>query len=566
MITNTSPSLEQLLVERGALSADQLQAAAAKQQTTGGKLRDILLEMGVVSEDELLAAVSLQTGIPHLSLAETAAGLRRVTDCFPLKFMQQYKFFPSRLEDGVLSVVMSDPGDVDTIDSLRLQSGCEVKVFLGSAREILKALDEYYGPSSSMDRIIRDIADGHEPSEEAAEDIAQLKDLAAEAPVIRLVNMLISRAVEARASDIHIEPFEKALRVRFRVDGVLLDAESPPRRLQAAIISRIKVLARINIAERRLPQDGRIRMEVGGKDLDIRVSTIPTIHGESVVMRLLDRSSVLLGLAELGFPSEARDRFEALIRSPHGILLVTGPTGAGKTTTLYAALRQINTVEKKVITIEDPVEYQLEGVNQIQVKPKIGLTFASGLRHIVRQDPDVILVGEIRDKETAEIAIHAALTGHLVLSTLHTNDAAGAITRLLDMGIEDYLVSSTLLAVLAQRLVRQICSACKTPVVLGEEAQREFRAPLVATGGLSAFRGEGCPACAGTGYFGRLGLFEFLVLDGNLQRLILKKADANAIRAEAVKQGMKTLWQDGWEKIAAGVTTCGEVVRVTRDS
>jgi general secretion pathway protein E len=556
MITNTSPSLEQLLVERGALSADQLQAAAAKQQITGDRLRDILLEMGVASEDELLAAVSLQTGIPYVSLTQAAAGLRKVTDAFPLKFMQEYKVFPLRLEGGVLSVVMSDPGDVDTLDSLRLQSGCELKVYLGSEQEILKALNDYYGPSSSMDRIVQDITDGPEAGEEGAEDIAQLKDLAAEAPVIRLVNMLISRAVEARASDIHIEPFEKALRVRFRVDGVLLDAESPPRRLQAAIISRVKVLAKINIAERRLPQDGRIRMEVGGKDLDIRVSTIPTIYGESVVMRLLDRSSVLLGLEELGFPPEAQQRFETLIRRPHGILLVTGPTGAGKTTTLYAALRQINTVEKKVITIEDPVEYQLEGVNQIQVKPKIGLTFASGLRHIVRQDPDVILVGEIRDRETAEIAIHAALTGHLVLTTLHTNDAAGAITRLLDMGIEDYL---------AQRLVRKVCSACKTPYVPEEKLWRHLKAPTAGSGGMRLFRGEGCAACVGTGYLGRLGIYELLVVEEELQRLILQKADANAIRAEAVKQGMQTMWQAGWKKVTAGVTTYEEVVRVIQE-
>ena len=564
MATNTSPPLEQLLIERGVLSAEQLQAAVTRQRTAGGQLREILLEMGVLSEEELLATLSLQTGIPHLSLTEATAGLRKVTDAFPLAFMQQYKVFPLRLEGGVLSVLMSDPGDVHTLDSLRLQSGCEVKAYLGSEREILKALDEYYGPSSSMDRIVQDITDGAEAGEDGGEDVAQLKDLAAEAPVIRLVNMLISRAVEARASDIHIEPFEKALRVRFRVDGVLLDAEAPPRRLQAAVISRVKVLAKINIAERRLPQDGRIRMEVGGKELDIRVSTIPTIYGESVVMRLLDRSSVRLGLDDLGFSPEAQQRFEALVRRPHGIILVTGPTGAGKTTTLYAALRQINSVEKKVITIEDPVEYQLEGVNQIQVKPKIGLTFASGLRHIVRQDPDVILVGEIRDRETAEIAIHAALTGHLVLSTLHTNDAAGAITRLLDMGIEDYLVSSTLLAVLAQRLVRKICPSCKASYVPAETLWRDLKAPAV-TDGMRLFRGEGCGGCAGTGYFGRLGIYEFLVIEEKLQRLILQKTDANAIRAEAVKQGMTTLWQDGWNKVAAGITTYEEVARVTQD-
>jgi len=548
------------------VTADALRASVARQQLDGGRLGQILLDMGLVSEGDLAEAVSLRLGVPYVSLADSSLSLRRVTDAFPLKFMQQYKFFPLKAENGVLSVVMSEPTDVVTLDSIRFQSGSEVRVCLGLEQEILKALDEHYGPSSSMERIVQDIQDGGDSAEDGSrEDIAQLKDLAAEAPVIRLVNLLISKAVEARASDIHLEPFEKTLRVRYRIDGVLLDAQSPPKRLQAAIISRVKILARINIAERRLPQDGRIRMDVAGKELDIRVSTIPTIYGESVVMRLLDRASVLLGLEDLGFPPEAQHRFEALVRRPHGIILVTGPTGAGKTTTLYAALRQINTVEKKVITVEDPVEYQLEGVNQIQVKPKIGLTFASGLRHIVRQDPDVILVGEIRDKETAEIAIHAALTGHLVLSTLHTNDAAGAVTRLLDMGIEDYLVSSTLLAVMAQRLVRQICAACKTPCLPEEGIRREFRAPVVPAGDLRTFRGEGCAACAGTGYLGRTGIFELLVLDEELQRLILKKADANAIRAEAVKQGMTTLWQNGWEKVAAGVTTYEEVARVTQE-
>ena len=558
-------SLEEILLERGSLTPEQLHGALARQREEGGQLGRTLLQMGLVSEDELLEAQSLRLGIPYVSLADSSLVLQRATESFPLKFMQQYKFFPLKLENGILSVVMSDPTDVETLDSIRLQSGCEAEVCLGSEREILKALDVFYGPSSSMQRIIQDIREEGESSDEGREDIAQLQDLASEAPVIRLVNHLISKAVEARASDIHIEPFEKTLRVRYRVDGVLLDTESPPMRLQAAVISRIKVLAKINIAERRLPQDGRIRMEVSGKSLDIRVSTIPTIFGESVVMRLLDRSGVLPGLDELGFPSQAQQRFEALVRKPHGIILVTGPTGSGKTTTLYATLRQISTVDKKVITIEDPVEYQLEGVNQIQVKPKIGLTFASGLRHIVRQDPDVILVGEIRDRETAEIAIHAALTGHLVLSTLHTNDAAGAITRLLDMGIEDYLVSSTLLAVMAQRLVRQICSACKTPFLLEEKAWQELRAPSVGAGGLRLFRGEGCPACNGTGYYGRTGIFELLILEDELQRLILKKSDANTIRGEAVKQGMRTLWQDGWEKVAAGITTYEEVLRVTRE-
>jgi general secretion pathway protein E len=477
--------------------------------------------------------------------------------------MQQYKFFPVALADGGLTVAMADPGDMETLDCIRLQSGCEVKVLLAGEQEILGALDEHYGAAASIDRIVQDMDEQEDTSEEMTEDVAQLKDLASEAPVIRVVNLLIARAAEARASDIHIEPFEQSLRVRYRIDGVLVNAESPPKRLQAAVVSRIKLMARMNIAERRLPQDGRIRTEAGAGDVDIRVSTIPTIYGESVVMRLLDRTSVLPELAGLGFPAAAGGRFEELIQRPHGIILVTGPTGSGKTTTLYAALKTINAVERKIITVEDPVEYQLDGVTQIQVKPRIGLTFASGLRHIVRQDPDVILVGEIRDKETAEIAIHAALTGHLVLSTLHTNDAAGAITRLLDMGIENYLVSSTVLAVLAQRLVRRICGACKAPYAAAADVLRDLPPE---TQNAPIYRGAGCPACNSTGYAGRQGIFELLVLDETLQRLVLARGDAGSIRAEAVRLGMTTLWQDGWAKVTAGVTTPDEVLRVTREA
>jgi general secretion pathway protein E len=492
---------------------------------------------------------------------------------FPLKFMKQHRFVPLMLADGRISVLMSDPADVDTLDSkpqtdgvqridpadvdtldsIRLRLGGDVQVQRASDAEILAMLEQQGGPASSMQWILGDLEHGGAAREDSEDDATHLQDLATEAPVIRLVNLLMAKAVERRASDIHVEPFEARLRVRYRIDGVLVDVEAPPKRLQAAIVSRIKLMARMNIAERRLPQDGRIRVELEGRDLDLRVSTIPTVHGESLVMRLLDRASVRLGLDELGFPAEAQQRFESLIAQPHGIILVTGPTGSGKTTTLYAALRALNSSEKKIITIEDPVEYQLEGVNQIHVKPKIGLTFATGLRHIVRQDPDVILVGEIRDRETADIAIHAALTGHLVLSTLHTNDAAGAITRLLDMGLEDYLVSSTLLAVLAQRLVRSICRECAPAPPAPAEPRRGPR------------EGEACPACGGSGYFGRTGIFELLVMDEAMQRLILGKADANAIRAAAVAHGMETLWENGRRKMLAGLTTLEEIARVTRE-
>jgi type II secretion system protein E len=388
--------------------------------------------------------------------------------------------------------------------------------------------------------------------------------MAFDAPVVRLVNLLIENAIKANASDVHIEPFEDTLRVRYRIDGVLFDAETPPKRLRAAITSRIKIMAELNIAERRLPQDGRIRMGLEGRRLDIRVSTIPTLHGESIVMRILDRAAILLPLERLGFDERTRQLIEHIIRLPHGMLLVTGPTGSGKTTTLYAALDKINSPEKKIITIEDPVEYQLRGVNQIQVKPKIGLTFASGLRHIVRQDPDIIMVGEIRDQETADIAIHAALTGHFVFSTLHTNDAPGAVTRLLDMGLEPYLVASVLEGVLAQRLVRLVCQACRTPY---HPEVTDLRAMGVehVPAGAQLVRGVGCSECRGTGYRGRTGIYEFMRLSEDLRSLALRKAPGHELRQHAIAAGMTTLRQDGWSKCCMGLTSVEEVLRVTHE-
>ncbi len=412
-----------------------------------------------------------------------------------------------------------------------------------------------------MQKIVEGMGSVDEGEQE--EDITQLRDMAFEAPVVRLVNLLIEDAVNAEASDIHIEPSEESLRVRYRIDGILYDLEAPPRRLQAAVTSRIKLMAELNIAERRLPQDGRIRMTLSGRRVDIRVSSIPTIHGESIVMRLLDRSSVFMPFDKLGFSPETSALFDKLINQPNKILLVTGPTGSGKTTTLYAALDKINAPEKKIITIEDPVEYQLKGINQIAVRPKIGLTFAGGLRHIVRQDPDVIMVGEIRDLETAEIAIHAALTGHLVFSTLHTNDAPGAITRLQDMGVEPYLLASVLSGVLAQRLVRRICQTCRV-------ADAPDPADLLAIGvtnghGVELFRGEGCDACRKTGYKGRVGIYELFIITEEIRSLILRKASTGEIRRMAVESGMVTLREDAWAKARAGFTTVDEILRVTQE-
>jgi general secretion pathway protein E len=421
-----------------------------------------------------------------------------------------------------------------------------------------------------MGRIIEGIDDvSFGTLSDEIEDVEQLKDLASEAPVIRLVNLLMSKAVESRASDIHIEPFEKDLKIRYRIDGILHDVESPPKKLKAAVISRVKIMAKLNIAERRLPQDGRIKLKVLGKDIDLRVSTLPTMYGESVVMRILDKSNTALyDIRRLGFPEDSLRDFTALIRRPHGIVLVTGPTGSGKTTTLYSALDTINLPDKKIITIEDPVEYQMDGVNQIQVHTQIGLTFAAGLRHIVRQDPDVIMVGEIRDLETAAIAIRAALTGHLVFSTLHTNDAPSAIARLVDMGAEDYLIASSLLGVLAQRLVRVICPHCKVEVFPVPEMLDEFGYRRGNGRGEPDrfFEGRGCERCSNTGYIGRLGIYELMLMNDDLRKLTVGKADSNQLRKKAVESGMRPLRDDGWLKVRQGSTSIAEVLRVTQDA
>jgi general secretion pathway protein E len=480
--------------------------------------------------------------------------------------MRQYRFCPLSVENGTLLIACADPVDPVPTDDLRASLGVEVRLAVATETAIVEAIERYFGTgTTAVQKVIETIRDDDWSGEEAGgEDVSSLRDMAFDAPVVRLVNLLIENAVGSSASDIHIEPFEDNIRVRYRIDGVLFDAETPPKRLKAAITSRIKIMAELNIAERRLPQDGRIRMSLQGRRLDIRVSTIPTIHGESVVMRLLDRAAILMPFERLGFDTRTQRHIERLINLPHGMMLVTGPTGSGKTTTLYAALDKINSPGKKIITIEDPVEYQLRGVNQIHVKPKIGLSFAAGLRHIVRQDPDVIMVGEIRDVETADIAIHAALTGHLVFSTLHTNDAPGAITRLLDMGAEPYLVASILEGVLAQRLVRVICAACRVP---SEPEPKELRAVGVDTipADATLVRGKGCAECRGTGYRGRTGIYEFLPMTEELRSLTLRKAAGHEIRQRAVADGMTSLRQDGWAKCCAGVTTIDEVLRVTHE-
>ena len=488
-----------------------------------------------------------------------------VFDGISTRFIRENKVIPIELKNNVLKVLMADPGDRATIDAIKVAAACDVAICSSTPKMIDDYLAKFYAQESQdINELIESM---DEPSaifnEDETEDIGHLKDLASEAPIIKVVNLLITQAVESRASDIHIEPYEDEVKIRYRIDGVLHDIESAPKRLQAAIISRLKIMAKLNIAERRLPQDGRIRLIVGNREIDLRVSTIPVLFGESIVMRILDRESIVIDLNTLGFSLQTLDAFHHLITKPYGIMLVTGPTGSGKTTTLYGALDRINSPDKKIITVEDPVEYQIKGINQIQVKTQIGLNFATTLRHIVRQDPDVIMIGEIRDLETAEIAIQSALTGHFVFSTLHTNDAPSAITRLSDLGVESFLLSSTIRGILAQRLVRMICPACKA--IDDSTANREELRACGIEADIPIYRGTGCEKCAQTGFFGRSGIFELLVVDDEVRKLILRNADAAEIRQVARKHGMKTLLEDGADKVKAGITTLNEVFRVTQE-
>jgi general secretion pathway protein E len=558
----------QVFLERGMIDEEELRTALNLQSESKEKIGKLLVDLGYVSEKDCLAVVSEHLGIPLISGAQYPA-VPVLENVLTHRFMKQCKSVPIAFEDNILTLAMTDPLDDATQDLIGQTTGYTVRAVLGAESEIMDVLERFYGSSAStFGRIIEGIDDGNfENLSDEIEDIEQLKDLASEAPVIRLVNLIISKAIENRASDIHIEPFEKDLKVRYRIDGILYDKESPPKKLKAAIISRVKIMSKLNIAERRLPQDGRIKLKVLGKDIDLRVSTLPTMYGESVVMRILDKSnSDLYDIRRLGFPEDSLRELESLIRRPHGILLVTGPTGSGKTTTLYSALDTINLPDKKIITIEDPVEYQMDGVNQIQVNPQIGLTFASGLRHIVRQDPDVIMIGEIRDLETAEIAIRAALTGHLVFSTLHTNDAPSAISRLVDMGAEDYLIASSLLGVLAQRLVRVICPHCRIEVfpvheMLDEIGYRRGQ-------GREAdrfYEGQGCERCSNTGFAGRVGIYELMILNDELRKLTVGKADSGQIRKKALEAGMRALRDDGWMKVRQGMTTVSEILRVTQE-
>lgn len=560
--------LGEILLHSSKVSAEDLERALELQKTTQERLGKLLVDLGMLTERDLLEAMSNQLHIPKVESAEFPELPPEVKTLSP-RFMRAGKFFPFDQRDSELCIAFADPLDHETLESIRLVTSQDPVVYLATETDIRNAIEKFYGAgTSSLGRLVESFGQGEgEDGVFVGEDAEHLRDLALEAPVIRLVNLLISRAVESRASDIHIEPMERELRVRFRIDGVLYPVEAPPRQMASAVISRVKLMAKLNIAERRLPQDGSIRLKVIGKDIDLRVSTLPTMYGESVVMRILARNDKrLTDLEKLGFAPEMLARMRKITARPHGIFLVTGPTGSGKSTTLYGALGQINQTDKKILTLEDPIEYENPGVNQVQVNPQIGLTFAAGLRHIVRQDPDVIMVGEIRDLETAEIAIRAALTGHLVFSTLHTNDAPSAITRLIDMGVPAYLLSSSLIAVLAQRLVRVLCPNCKeiTELPAAALAQKDLSKPLPEK--LTAYRAVGCPACRQIGFRDRVGIFELMELNEELQRQIVRTSESNVLREVARRNGMKTLREDGFEKVFAGVTTLEEVLRVTQET
>ncbi|MFY3382627.1 type II secretion system ATPase GspE [Paracidovorax sp. MALMAid1276] len=552
------PRLGELLVAQGKLSARDLDRALSAQGEMGGMLGGVLSRLGLVSEGDVAQALASQLRVPFLTLDAFPALLPDVPGLLP-DFVRAHGVVPLQLDDSVLTVAMAVPQDAFVLKALALATGFTVRPCLALPADIDKAL------TSPEAQDTEDQDDGWSLDGDSGEFVEHLKDLASEAPVIRLVNAIIGRVTDLRASDVHLEPFDDGLHVRYRVDGVISTAEIVPPRHAAAVNSRVKLMAHLDIAERRLPQDGRIKTRVKGRELDLRVSTVPTVHGESVVMRVLDRSSVRFSLEEMGFAADTLERFNALLARPHGILLVTGPTGSGKTTTLYAALSKIDADAHKIITVEEPVEYQLEGINQIQVHAQIGLTFARSLRSILRQDPDIIMIGEMRDSETAQIAVQSALTGHLVLSTLHTNTAAGAVVRLTDMGVERYLITSSVNGVLSQRLVRRLCMHCREPyqpdaTVLESTGLGRFLSP-----GAAVYRPVGCAQCRGVGYSGRTGVHELLVVDDALRRSILDGADAGTLHAQAMQAGMHSLYEDGLRKVAAGQTSLDEVLRVTED-
>jgi general secretion pathway protein E len=549
----------EILLEAGTIKSEDISRVLEiqKEEETKRKFGEILLDEGL-SEGDIFRALSEQFKMPLLDIEDFPETLP--IEKISFGFLEENLILPIELKDNALKIAVGDPTNIEALESIKSSYEYDISVALAKKSEIVQHLKLLHGSRSAvMQRLIEDTAEDELSGNDLTGEISHLRDLAQEKGIIQLVNLLMSNAVKDRASDIHVEPGELSVRVRYRIDGLLYEKETLPARMYSAVTSRIKLLSQMNIAERRLPQDGRINVTVAGKAIDIRVSTIPTIYGESIVMRLLDKETSFITLEEIGFDRQLLDIYEDVIKKPYGMILITGPTGSGKSTTLYASLAEINSLDKKIITVEEPVEYLMQGITQIQVRPKIGLTFANGLRHIVRQDPDVIMVGEIRDMETASIGIHASLTGHLLFSTLHTNDAPGAITRLMDMGVENYLVASTLICVMAQRLVRRICQHCKVKQDVSADILKKFNSSVK-----EVWTGSGCEYCSGTGYRGRVGIFEVLPVGEDIRELIMARATVKEIKDKAIALGMRTLREDGIEKVKKGVTTIDEVLRVTQ--
>ncbi len=552
-----------LLLSEDRIKPDELKRSLELQVENGTALGVLLVRLGLVSDRDMATLQQRITDIPLLKDKEIP-DVPILTESLSEKFLRDVYALPIHESDEEVVVAMADPGDEFTLQAISLACGKTVQVKIATTTQIENVLDLLYGGGNTK---LADIVEEIENDDDAsyAETTERLKDLAGEAPIIRLVSLMINRAIELRASDIHIEPFENRLKLRYRIDGVLQEAEAPPVNSTAAIISRVKIMAKLNIAEHRLPQDGRINLRTQGKLIDLRVSTVPTLHGESLVLRILDKQHVSLDFDELGFAQDIKKKLQAILTLPHGIILVTGPTGSGKTTTLYTALQELNRPDKKILTVEDPVEYQLEGINQIQVKPQIGLNFSDALRSIVRQDPDIIMIGEMRDLETASIAVQSALTGHLVFSTLHTNDAGSSITRLLDMGVEDYLLTSTLNGILSQRLVRTLCTHCREVYAPLPELIDELKLHHYADKTeITLYKAVSCEQCKDTGYMGRSVVTEFLTLTESIRRLILSRADGTSIQNDAIESGMDTMQIDGIKKALLGITSIEDVMRVTQ--
>jgi len=567
MIMSLKDNLSRILLDGGIITEEQLKEALQEQRKKGGSLSRIIYKKGFADEKTLMACLSEQLNIPPINLSKFKIS-KEVIEIIPKTIAKKYSIIPISKMGKTLTIAMLDPLNVFATDDLKSATGYEIDPVIATEKDILNAIDQYYQESFDMKEILKDI-DIKESAEKKKVNLEKLLRETEEAPVVKMVNVVLAQAIKEKASDIHIEPEDKALRIRYRIDGILYERLSPPKKLQAAIISRIKIMSNLDIAERRLPQDGRMRIVLNNREIDFRVSILPIVFGEKAVLRILDKSSLTLDLGKLGFGEKELEIFTESISKPHGMILLTGPTGSGKTTTLYSALSKINSPTKNIITVEDPVEYQLKGINQVQARPDIGLTFAGGLRSILRQDPDIIMVGEIRDLETADIAIKSALTGHLVFSTLHTNDAPGAITRLIDMGIEPFLLSSSLIMVAAQRLMRKICENCKEEVNLQEKSKENFarilQEPISKISDLTIYKGKGCELCNNTGYKGRVAVVEILKIDDSIKQLIMDKATAGEIKETAVKGGMRTLQQGGISLIKNGTTTIEEVLRVTAE-